>query len=283
MRFLSRSLGDELWGLCPNPVPIGSFAQACRIMVRCRNLGEAIRTGLRHYRLLVHDFVPRLHVASGVARISLMPRWPMEPALAYAERCFCYQAYGLLCWLVATRLPVLAVELPEADSRRTSHATLLFHAPMERVRHRTGIRLDAKLLELPIVQNEESLRAFLRQAPAILLARYRDRSTVTEQVRRILTVHLAGELPSFEIVGERLGMTTSTLRRRLRQERQSFGKIKDDLRRDAAIGYLARPEFTLPEIAGLVGFSEASTFHRAFKQWTGMAPGEYRKSRLGAR
>ena len=54
------------------------------------------------------------------------------------------------------------------------------------------------------------------------------------------------------------------------------------MRRDAAIEYLARPDLTLIEIANLLGFSEPSTFHRAFKKWTGVAPGEYRHSRLGA-
>ena len=44
-----------------------------------------------------------------------------------------------------------------------------------------------------------------------------------------------------------------------------------------AIEYLARPDMTLLDIADQLGFSEASTFHRAFKKWTGVAPGEYRQ------
>ncbi|UUZ65798.1 helix-turn-helix domain-containing protein [Polaromonas sp. P1-6] len=46
--------------------------------------------------------------------------------------------------------------------------------------------------------------------------------------------------------------------------------------------YLARPELTLPDIANRLGFSEASTFHRAFKGWTGLSPGAYRQTRLSA-
>ncbi|HEX8886167.1 MAG TPA: helix-turn-helix transcriptional regulator, partial [Noviherbaspirillum sp.] len=70
--------------------------------------------------------------------------------------------------------------------------------------------------------------------------------------------------------------------RRLQDEGQGFQAIKDDLRRDIAIEYLARPDLTLIEIANLLGFSEPSTFHRAFKKWTGVAPGEYRLTRLQA-
>jgi AraC-like DNA-binding protein len=72
-------------------------------------------------------------------------------------------------------------------------------------------------------------------------------------------------------------MTPQTLRRRLREEGQGFQSLKDNLRRDAAIEYLARPDMTLLDIADQLGFSEASTFHRAFKTWTGVAPGEYRQ------
>jgi AraC-like DNA-binding protein len=71
-------------------------------------------------------------------------------------------------------------------------------------------------------------------------------------------------------------VTPQTLRRRLREEGRGFQQIKDELRRDAAIEYLLQTRVPLLEIANRVGFSEASTFHRAFKHWTGVAPGEYR-------
>jgi AraC-like DNA-binding protein len=69
----------------------------------------------------------------------------------------------------------------------------------------------------------------------------------------------------------------------LHEEGQGYQQLKDDLRRDAAIEYLARPDLTLVQIATRLGFSEPSTFHRAFKKWTGVAPGEYRHRRLGER
>src|SRR5690606_35622949 len=113
-----------------------------------------------------------------------------------------------------------------------------------------------------------------------LLVRYRDQTSITERIRRTLRRHRAQELPALEAIGRELAMTPQTLRRRLRAEGQGFRAIKDDLRRDAAIEYLARSALTLPGIAALLGFSEASTFHRAFKHWTGVAPGAYRQSRL---
>lgn len=276
---LRHSLRDELWGLCSRPVPLGSFAAACRLAVACETLEQALHAGLRHYRLLLPDLTPRLQVQAGVAQLSLTPRRPADDLLVYAQRAFAFLGYGLVCWLVARRLPLLAVELPRSELMRPGDAPVLFQAPLL---HgvRTGWRFDARWLALPVAQTAESLVPFLRQAPASLLLRYRDDSRVTERIRRLLRRHLDA-MPSLEAAGERLAMTPQTLRRRLREEGHGFREIRDELLRDAAIGYLTRPDLTLPEIAGRLGFSEASTFHRAFKNWTGVAPGAYRQTRLG--
>jgi AraC-like DNA-binding protein len=278
---LRHAMRDELWGLCPRPLPLGSFALGCRLLIEARTLGEALRTGLRYYRLLLADFTPRLQVQDGAARVSVVSRGqPPGPAQAYAERAFSFLGYGLACWLVARRIPLLAVDYPPSALGHSHDAGLLFQAPVHHGQPGTGWRFAAQWLDLPVVQNAQSLREFLQQAPASLLVKYRDQSSVTERIRRILRRHLAGELPSLDDIGRQLAMTPQTLRRRLHDEGQGFRAIKDDLRRDAAIEYLARPELTLPEIAALLGFSEASTFHRAFKHWTGAAPGEYRHTRL---
>jgi len=105
---------------------------------------------------------------------------------------------------------------------------------------------------------------------------------VSERIRRLLRRRLDGELPSLEDVGALMAMTPQTLRRRLRDEGHGYQELKDALRRDVAIELLAQPELTLIDIANRVGFSEASTFHRAFKKWCGVAPGEYRSTRLQA-
>lgn len=277
---LRRGLRDELWGLCPTPLPLGSFTQGCRLMLGGRTLGAALALGLRHYRLLLRDLVPRLTVHDGAAHLSVAPRVPVDLALAYAQRTFIFFAHGLASWLVARRLPLLGLEYPAVVAAEFPDAGEVLRAPVRGTPGGAGWYMDGRWLELPVVQTEDSLGEFLRHAPANLLVRYRESSSTTERIRRILRGHLAGELPSLADVGRELAMTPQTLRRRLREEGQGYRGIKEGLRRDAAIEYLARPELTLPEIAERLGFSESSTFQRAFKQWTGVAPGEYRQARI---
>lgn len=222
--------------------------------------------------------MPRLDVRADYTTVCLVPRRPLTAALAYAMRSFSFLAYGLASWLVARRLPLMAVLYPPRWHPAQTDTSLLFQAPVRDSSRRLGWVLDSRWLALPVVQNEQSLQSFMRQAPASLLVRYRDQTSVTERIRRILRHHLTQEAPSLGEIGKQLAMTPQTLRRRLNDEGQGFRAIKDDLRRDAAIEYLAFPDLTLQDVASRVGFSEASTFHRAFKAWTGVAPGEYRRA-----
>ena len=280
IRVLRRVTRDEFWGLCSRPLKPGSFAQCCRSLVHCTTLGEALRTGFQFYHLMLDDFAPRLMIDQGVASIRLVSQGPRNEKQAYAERSFCFFTYGLASWLVARRIPLLDVIYPETDAGFASEGGRLFQAPVRYERDWLGLRFDARWLDLPIVQNPQSLTEFLQQAPASLLVKYRDQTSLTERIRRLLRRSLAGELPSLEAVGQSLAMTPQTLRRRLRDEGQGYQSIKDDLRRDVAIEYLGLPDLTLLDIANRLGFSEASTFHRAFKGWTGVSPGAYRQTRL---
>jgi AraC-like DNA-binding protein len=89
---------------------------------------------------------------------------------------------------------------------------------------------------------------------------------------------LAGSNPSATRTAALLHISHRTLSRKLQQEGTTFKELFDDVRRRAALSYVARRDLGLSEIAFLLGFSEAASFHRAFKRWTGQTPLEYRRA-----
>ena len=278
LRVVQRALRDEFWGLCSRPLRLGSFAQCCRLLIHTPTVAEALRVGFRYFHGELPDFVARLGVADGLATVRIVtPRVP-DPSLLYAERTFLFFTFGVSSWLAARRIPLLHVDYRGAPPPNVAETARVFQARLRYGQPHFGLTFDARWLQLPIVQNKQTLREFLQQAPANLLVKYRDKTSVTERIRRLLRSHLRGEMPSLDEVSRVLGLTPQTLRRRMQEEGQGFQSLKDHLRRDAAIEYLARPDMTLLDIADQLGFSEASTFHRAFKKWTGVAPGEYRHS-----
>jgi AraC-like DNA-binding protein len=84
--------------------------------------------------------------------------------------------------------------------------------------------------------------------------------------------------PTAKHVAEELGLSERNMRRILKELNTSFQEIFDDVRKDMAISYLENSDLMQEEIAEKLGFSEASSFYRAFKKWTGKPPTAYRKS-----
>jgi AraC-like DNA-binding protein len=276
IRALRRSLRDELWGMTSRPLRPGTFALSMQQLVRCATLEEALRAGFAFYDLLIDDFVARLLVRGETAQIQFKLRRSVDPHLDFAIKAFMLFTLGAASWLVARRVPLSGVDY--TPGMAASETSRVYQAPVRHNQPHVGMSFDAHWLQLPVVQTPQSLREFLAGAPANLIVKYRDTSSVTERIRRMLRKRLGEELPSLEEVGEVLAVTPQTLRRRLREEGYGFQQIKDELRRDTAIEFLVQTKLPLIEIANRVGFSEASTFHRAFKHWTGVAPGEYRSS-----
>ena len=103
-----------------------------------------------------------------------------------------------------------------------------------------------------------------------------------ERVESIVAPQLHQRLPGIMEVAQQLGLPSWTLRRRLQQEDHTrFQDIIDDIRRELAVSYIRDTELALGEITFLLGFSSPEAFQRAFKRWTGSAPGSYRRALLG--
>jgi AraC-like DNA-binding protein len=81
-------------------------------------------------------------------------------------------------------------------------------------------------------------------------------------------------------VARALNVSLRTLHRRLLKEGTSLQKVKNGVRRDLAIERLARTSRSIKQIARDVGFHNEKSFMRAFKQWTGESPVEYRRKAI---
>jgi len=93
---------------------------------------------------------------------------------------------------------------------------------------------------------------------------------------RELQVRRPGVFLSQAEVADRLGLSVSTLQRKLSDEGLSFKEVMAEIKKTMALEYLRDGSLTVDEIASLLGFSDASNFRRAFVNWTGQTPGQAR-------
>ena len=75
-------------------------------------------------------------------------------------------------------------------------------------------------------------------------------------------------------------MSVRTMHRKLTDVDKNFRGLLVEMRRSLAEQYIMDNSLTLTEISLLLGFSEPSSFSRAFKNWTGKAPSEARQARV---
>ncbi len=111
------------------------------------------------------------------------------------------------------------------------------------------------------------------------IASFMDVTTSRNVVGKIVE-HLPDGPPSQKEIAEALNVSNRTLQRKLKDEGTSFVDLLQDTRLQLARKYLGQPQRSIVEIAYMLGFSEPSTFSRAFKRWTGQAPAEFREALL---
>lgn len=78
-------------------------------------------------------------------------------------------------------------------------------------------------------------------------------------------------------IAKRLGLHQRTLQRRLREEGTSFETLRDEIRREVALQYLAQRSVPLIRIAGMLGYSEQSVLTRSCYRWFSASPQEMRR------
>ena len=106
-----------------------------------------------------------------------------------------------------------------------------------------------------------------------------DRNDIVSRVRSVLLDLLPHGSVSDDLVAEALHMSVRTMHRKLVETESSFRALLVEIRRELAEQYILDSSLTLTEISLLLGFSEPSSFSRAFKSWTGTAPSEVRQAR----
>ena len=279
--LIAQTLDDEFFGMDSHRMKAGSFTLLCHAVIHSDTLERALRRALRFLRLILDDMAGELHCADGMAHIvlkDLSADTPAAPKRAFAYGTYLIMLHGLACWLVGRRIPIASAAFscdppPYADEWR-----ILFSQNLSFNQERCRISFPVGYLDLHNMQTERTMKEFLRSAPANFLVKYKNSASLSARIRRSLRAWPPAAWPDFDTLARQFHSSAATLRRRLDEAGESYRSIMDDLRRDLAISLLSDTQHSIADIAGELGFAESSAFHRAFKKWTGIRPGEYRYS-----
>jgi AraC-like DNA-binding protein len=275
----ARQSGDDAFGIhVAEDIRSGAFDVLDYAIRASATLGRGLDCLVRYHRLLHDAAVVLLRVEGDAAWLEhgLPPEAPPLPRHV-AE-------YIVAGWLVvarqATGIDLAPVEVsfrhPSPPDLTEHHR--LFRAPVRFARGRNGLKLPRTLLDAPHVRSDAGLHAVLEQYVRELLGRLPATTGLGQRVRHVIAADLSAGVDA-DAVARKLHMSRRTLHRGLVGEGTTFKKVVDELRRELATRYLTERDMAIAEIAFLLGFSEASAFHRAFKRWCGSTPADYRKLR----
>lgn len=179
--------------------------------------------------------------------------------------------------LAGVKWTPLEVRFPHAQPADTSEYRRVFNAPVTFGHARSELVVSRHVLDLPLATADAALQPIVEAQVSALLERLPAGESAIDAVRRVLADELCDGEPTLERAATRLHMSARTLHRRLAEHGTSFRRVVGQVRRDLAERYLRDKALAIGEIAFLLGFSEPSAFHRAFKRWTGHPPRAYRE------
>jgi AraC-like DNA-binding protein len=249
------------------------------LMMNCKTAGQAIEKNFLYHNLITDVIKPKIQLESSVAVLT----WQMNRVDIQQERHFAETILSLF----ATMLRYLTEDQVQFSEIRFSHKRpksleehqKIFSAPLRFSQPANEIILQKRQLEHPILLANSHLLDDLEKLVQKALHRIYQVNSWSEKVsNRLAGELLKAETFDIESIAFQMGLTGRNLQIKLKKEGTTYRDLLDSARKEIACSCLKDPHVSNCEIALLLGFSDQSAFHHAFKRWTGETPGTYRKN-----
>jgi AraC-like DNA-binding protein len=175
----------------------------------------------------------------------------------------------------------LKVTFEHDRPRHHREVTRIFGANCRFGQATTSIAFDGELADRDQLHQHPELFNLLRTEAARRLDRLSHGASPAADLRDYLLATPLSRIPNIATAARELGTSERSLRRRLTEDGTSYRDVVRSALEASAGLMLRDPSRTIKETSVALGFADAAAFHRAFKRWTGMTPGEYRRSKRG--
>jgi len=241
------------------------------------SFGDGLRRALAYQRLVSDVLDAKLVIEGEQCYLTNGPaRYRDLQVLRHFTECFLMGVLRFFRFMTEGRFEPLCIELDYPEGTTPEEYQRTFGCPVILGQSETRLYFSREILDYPLWQSEPEL-LHLHEQLALEKLQELARYDLVADVRRAIGSSLESGETSLETVAAQLGMPARRLRTQLSDADTSFQQILSDYRCRLSKRLLAQTTESIEKIVYLTGFSEPSTFYRAFKRWTNETPVEYRK------
>jgi AraC-like DNA-binding protein len=269
-------------GFTEKSLKVGTFALMADWVSYSSNLEELLQKGIRFYNQITDEVQISLEYEGDHVYFTTVFRRPELDFEHFYIEYWHVIWHRFASWYIGKPIKLLGSYINYTPLDKAEY-DLLFRCPTYLKSKYNRLVFHRNYLREPLIKSQRELQVFLRRAPIDLLTIPGEDSSLSARIYQLLEPKLnqGAVVPGSVELSKELLMSEQTLRRKLTAEGTSYQQIKDNLRNDLANKLLRDRSITIAEIGKRLGFSEPRAFTRAYKQWMGATPREYRAQRLG--
>lgn len=245
------------------------------------NLRQGLKDIMRFGALLLARPEIALHETNGSARLTITPIIDKGPSAVFRAEFIAVAMMQMLRYGSANSIKVAKVHFTHPAPSYQSRYCEYFDAGIDFNAPENAIIFNREVLDQPLPWHDRVSYLELRTKAELSLSTAQRHVDMIQRVKNVL-INAFPNAPTMDDVAVQLGTSKRSLRRHLACRGTSHTELVKECRQLMAEHRLANAGVSLKQIAGELGFSSVTCFHRAFKCWTGMTPQAWRDQSLSS-
>jgi len=277
---LRERTGDPTLQLfAPASLPFGAYRVIDYLVAASTTVGDGVRRFARYFGIISETVSLDIEDRKGEHRLWLATAGGQQVPPVYVDYVFSALVTRIRM-RVRPELQVHGVELRQPRPRDPEPYERVFRAPVRFDAAADCLCFREEEWRAPTAMADEALARLLEDHARMIAPQGEGPVGFRGDVLKALTTALP-EGGSAVAVASVLHVSVRTLQRKLVSEGTTFREVLEAARSQLAQAYLADPKVSVGEVAALLGFSDPSSFNRAFRRWTGHTPGRWRRQARG--
>lgn len=245
------------------------------VMMHSLTIAEALSAYQRYNVILCSGFNLDWEVQGDELLIRLFLQYPGRMSRHCVED-MASSLFRLIGRLSNRRIPLTEIQFEHAaPADVTPYLTAFGKAPRFEG-DATVLRMGKEVLDYSVMYSDAKLLGVFEAIAQETKDELTQGSVFSEQIVQWMKKNMPSFFPTLQQTAAFFGISIRTLQNKLKAENTTFNDLSTRVRKEMAMGYLKKWEYSVGDIAYVLHFSEPSAFQSAFKKWTGVTPGQYR-------